>query len=512
MSEGKTPPPGSGTGSSRDEQRVRDRERPGTGPVSAGGLDMRIDAALGEWPLAQRTALDWDDAADRVIARIEQGDRGSSVSRVSDEDLFAPPLAASTEEAQNSAAFGKGGLRTSSPSFSDIGAEGSKMAVQSERRERRSFQELANMARGTTPPPPSVTSGIHRTEAAPSAPATSGEKSEDSGILDLNSMAAADPGASARAQATPLASSGLFEDEPLQARSAAPHSVAPQSQAPASAHAAGAAAAHGHAHAVAHAQPAQAEKKGGAGVVIFGAFAAVAAIAAGAFLLVKMQNAPAPVAAAPQTTATQVAPVAQKPAPAAPATTSDNAVDPTALPLANAPTATATAPTALFPFNPPPNATASASAMATASAPAASAPAPIASQVASAAPAPTSSASLEEQMRQAAGPSTSAAPTPPTPGTADPTPTNVPMKPSQGALSGAISAVMPSARQCLGPDDPISQASIVFQSNGTVQSVSITGYAAGKPAEACIRQALMRAKVAPFAQATFTTYATIRPN
>jgi hypothetical protein len=117
-------------------------------------------------------------------------------------------------------------------------------------------------------------------------------------------------------------------------------------------------------------------------------------------------------------------------------------------------------------------------------------------------------------MRQAAGPSTSgtASAPPAIPGAADQLPSNIPMKPSQGAVSGALGAVLPAARQCLGPDDPVSRATVVFQSNGTVQSVTITGGAAGKPQEACIRNALMKARVAPFAQPTFSGFATIRPN
>jgi hypothetical protein len=86
----------------------------------------------------------------------------------------------------------------------------------------------------------------------------------------------------------------------------------------------------------------------------------------------------------------------------------------------------------------------------------------------------------------------------------------VPQKPSQGAVTGAIGAVLPNARQCLGPDDPVSRASITFTSAGTVQSVSVTGGAAGKPAEGCIKAALGKAKVAPFAEATYTAPITIR--
>ncbi|MEA2746282.1 MAG: hypothetical protein QOI41_425, partial [Myxococcales bacterium] len=63
---------------------------------------------------------------------------------------------------------------------------------------------------------------------------------------------------------------------------------------------------------------------------------------------------------------------------------------------------------------------------------------------------------------------------------------------------------------CLGPDDPVSRASITFTSAGTVQSVNVTGGAVGKPAEACIKGALGKAKVAPFAEATYTANITVR--
>jgi hypothetical protein len=77
-------------------------------------------------------------------------------------------------------------------------------------------------------------------------------------------------------------------------------------------------------------------------------------------------------------------------------------------------------------------------------------------------------------------------------------------------VTGALGAVLPAARACLGPDDPISRAVVVFGSSGVVQSVSVSGGAAGKPAEACIKGALMKAKVAPFAEATYSAPVTIR--
>jgi hypothetical protein len=86
----------------------------------------------------------------------------------------------------------------------------------------------------------------------------------------------------------------------------------------------------------------------------------------------------------------------------------------------------------------------------------------------------------------------------------------VPQKPSQGAVTGAIGAVLPGARACLGPDDPVSRATITFTSAGAVQNVSVSGGAVGKPAEGCIKAALGKAKVAPFAEPTYTANITVR--
>jgi hypothetical protein len=89
---------------------------------------------------------------------------------------------------------------------------------------------------------------------------------------------------------------------------------------------------------------------------------------------------------------------------------------------------------------------------------------------------------------------------------------SVPLRPSLGAINGAIGTAMPAARACLDVDAPVSRASITFNSDGTVGAVAISGWAAGKPAEACIRAALTKARVPPFAQPTYTVPATIRSN
>jgi hypothetical protein len=82
------------------------------------------------------------------------------------------------------------------------------------------------------------------------------------------------------------------------------------------------------------------------------------------------------------------------------------------------------------------------------------------------------------------------------------------LRPSPGAVVGAIGSVLPAARACLGPDAAVRNGSLVFRSEGTVARVDLNG---AKPEDACVRAALARARVEPFADDTFTTRVTVRP-
>jgi hypothetical protein len=261
----------------------------------------------------------------------------------------------------------------------------------------------------------------------------------------------------------------------------------------------------------------------------FASGAAVAAAAAAALVLslrhaespaqiVAVTATPAPVSAAPSSAAAQgsgsagsagsgVAVAAAAAATASGAPPHDDAVDLSHLPKAGpggspahnvAATNAANAPRATPP--------------AVAAAPASpAAPAPESSP----APAGTDGKSLETLMQQAAGVSTASPPPQPAsaPGDSpDYAPGSVPLRPSQGAVNGALGTAMPGARACLDADAPLSHATVTFKSDGSVASVSVTGWAAGKPVESCIRTALMKARVPPFAQPTYTVPATIRSN
>jgi hypothetical protein len=95
---------------------------------------------------------------------------------------------------------------------------------------------------------------------------------------------------------------------------------------------------------------------------------------------------------------------------------------------------------------------------------------------------------------------------------ADSTGGALPAKPSTGAVQAALGAVMSGARHCVAGDDGPSSAVVVFASDGHVQSVAVSGPAAGKSAGSCIEAQLGRARVQPFAASNFSVSATVRPD
>jgi hypothetical protein len=83
-------------------------------------------------------------------------------------------------------------------------------------------------------------------------------------------------------------------------------------------------------------------------------------------------------------------------------------------------------------------------------------------------------------------------------------PGGMPEQPSFGAVQAAIAGVLGAARACVAGQDASSSAVLVFGSDGRVQSVTVSGPAAGTPSEGCIRNALKQARVEPFAKPSFT--------
>nr|QVV57697.1 alginate regulatory protein AlgP [Myxococcales bacterium] len=88
---------------------------------------------------------------------------------------------------------------------------------------------------------------------------------------------------------------------------------------------------------------------------------------------------------------------------------------------------------------------------------------------------------------------------------------SVPEKPSQGSVNSAIGSVMGGAKSCVAGADDVSRAQITFGSNGSVQNVSVTGWAASNGQSGCVKSALKGASVGPFSQPSFTVGVTIRP-
>jgi hypothetical protein len=84
-------------------------------------------------------------------------------------------------------------------------------------------------------------------------------------------------------------------------------------------------------------------------------------------------------------------------------------------------------------------------------------------------------------------------------------------RPSQGALAAALDSVMPRARSCLAGQKAPVPVEIVFGSDGRARAVMVGGAAAARPEANCIRSALGKAHVQPFAKPAWTVRRTVRP-
>jgi hypothetical protein len=137
-------------------------------------------------------------------------------------------------------------------------------------------------------------------------------------------------------------------------------------------------------------------------------------------------------------------------------------------------------------------------------------PAPSAKKAAAPPPAPAASVALAEEAEPSAPAAEESAPGDSRMQPAELRPA-LPERPSAGAVSAAVAAVMNEARLCVAGQTEGSKAALSFGSDGRVSGVSVTGPAAGTPAEACIRAALSKARVTPFAQPSFAASITVRP-
>ncbi len=445
--------------------------------------------ALAEWPDAPKTALDWDDAAEQVSARMAAGAKPRSSLNLSDDDVLRAPLPQT---------------KTEEESARDFSAKREPLARE---RDRNSLKELAKLA--NTP--------------APASASPVDVPQEDSGIVNIPiltglaaSMDREAPRPPPSRPARPVPAPAPSRPKPTLPRELMPVEAEPTKAEPILAiplKKAGK-------------KEARADegRKGGGTWALFGVLA-VAAAAAGVYLGVRggtfkqiASTTPAPTSVASAGTPGAVQAGAPAPSTVTAGANGGNGGTPSiavsSLAIAD------NAPRGASPFSGGPSG-GGGGASGRGAPPLATNPGPppvVADSKAAAAPSSTAakpaSTDLNSLMAQAVGASPAAAPTPAAQNTdsSQPAAGSVPLRPSLGAIQGALGAVVPGARGCLGPDDAVSHATVTFKSDGSVQSVAVTGGAAGTPAAACIRSALMKAHVPPFAQATSSSPVTIRPN
>ena len=466
-----------------------------------------LDQTLAAWPLPESSALERDEAAERVVDMLRREMPASTRNALSDDALLAAPLPPQPGEG------GEGQSLSGMPGkLAGLAASVENKMSKDRGRDRTSFQELAKMA-SLSPPPPAASPSNPTPAPPPVAGVVRGEEANenDSGIVDLKAIASADPSGAHRAADTPLASQGLFDDDvPAPSAKPAVASAVGQALTPAPASTTSSAPSAATASQAPAASPAakKEEKKGGTGLVLlFGGLVAAAAIAAGGFFVFKSMKSSAATAPVAANTAKVDAPKATATATAAATVATNDAPKTDGINLDTLPQGGAVTPGA-------PVAKGGVAPKATA---AGSAPAPAGSVdprlVVNNIPqgGGGSGGDLTNAMQAAAGGGSSTAATANTATGPQYAPGSVPQKPSQGQVAGAIGAVLPDAKHCLNEGDPISRANVVFKSDGTVQSVSVSGFASGKPAEACIKTALGKAKVSPFAEATYSFPVTVRP-
>lgn len=450
-----------------------------------------LDALLGRWPEPSRASTSeaqaWDELADATVARA----RAAAAPDAQLDPLLAAPTLDSEPGEPTTAGVSK---------MSESDDDKPRPSLR-----RPSLKELAERVSKTPPPPSSLPPGSLPPSSLaappppsslsavaskpPSAPPASMPGPASATPASLSALARASqpvittrdsaPPASAAAGISPAAASS----PPPSASTA---SEPPPSAAPAS-------------NVVQLSEAKPAAKAGGSsyraiGVAIFGLGAAAAAAM---FFMGKSPEQPAegPKAAVVET----AAPKAEEPKPAEPEAVAkkDDAAGDGTLDIANLDDAVAKAePVAAEEVLAPP-----------ASAPPGWTPPPK----------PTGTARVEPEgdlasaMKDAVGAET-AKPVEATPAT-EPTPAGaLPDRPPVGSVTSAINGAMGAAKACVAGADDVSRATVTFNSSGSVQSVSVGGWAADKGgAASCIKAAFQSAKVSPFSKPTFTTGATIRP-
>jgi hypothetical protein len=478
--------------------------------------EAQIDEALANWPSTARSPLDWDEAADQVITRIQSPNVTGTERMIADDALFGAPLPQEPGEPE--------------PRGAEKARPAALRSQEDRQRERSNLQSLVKLA--NTPPPP----GVGKTPSAP--PIINNTAGGDSGIVDLKILASLDPFGAARAKTTPLAAVDLYEDDEVvntsdvireeeepshvspwgvgarppsndpppgslndlvpDERSSAPPQSAPRAARP------NRAALLASARAQLHDAPANS----GGGLAAHRSTAlawgmAIVAVAAAVLFFVKTRQKDAPVA---EVVATAEPPAASASASAAPPPAPPTAAQ-TAAAASSAPTTGEKVASAdELPLAPKKQAQTKSGPRPTEDKPKVAVAAKPKEESSSSSSDPNDLRSEIEKRAGSKEPKQEAADS-----TGSQSSSSLPQRPSGGEITGAINAALPNARACLGPDDPVSYATIVFDSSGKVSSVTVSGGAEGKPAEQCIRTAMGHVKVQPFAESSFTARATVRP-
>lgn len=462
-----------------------------------------LDALLKDWPspfLGGEKAVSeqdderrWDERADAIVkAALEKKSAAGDLDAL----LAAPNLPPEAGESgdRKMSADKEPGETTNPPP-----------AAQPGERKRQSLKEIAARAsqsgRPSSPgprpstPPASVTPLPPRPSATATPlprPAEAGK--EDSGVINLNVVAAAaTPQQVAAAEKAQPGQVGLFDDDKTVESAVSPTKPTP-------------------------AKPTNvavvAAKRSNTGPIAGGAIA-ILGIAA-AFAIIARKPPPAAPVADTRPTAVMTAappPVAVTGAPAGQASATPTAV-------AEAPAAGTSEPT---PGEPSKGAEPGRVAVAPGPGSTGAAPAPgkdgandgkVAAKEAPAAPT-GKPGDLQSEMARAVGAKDGEKPAPggPAPEMAarDARSQNIPEQPSQGSVQAAVNGVMGGARACVSGADEPSRAQVTFSSAGTVSSVSVTGWAASNGKSACVQAALKGAKVGPFSKPSFMVGVTIRP-
>lgn len=428
----------------------------------------------------RRSDAEWDDAA--AVTSQEAVRAGAGDPKIIDSVLAAPAL--EPEAGEPSSVVGDSKMSSDRDPPSKAGGSSGPTS------KRPSLKELAERV-SKTPPPPSVAPGRASVPEIPAATMKAGTSSPPTATplpiaapASVRVVEAQAPVSSAPASSAPASSPPPSLPEPAAAQAAAPTSKAPATL-------------------PTGVTPIQAAKKDEGSGKTGGIVIALLGIAAAAAVFFYMKSrhapetAPAPAAKQEETAPATTAKPAEKPPEAAKSAEASNdkpgdgALDINALGDATA------QPSGVALGGPLPTASAAPSAVAAAD-PSKTGPVKV-----------NPDGSLDDAMKKAAGPDDAKQEAAPASEAA--APKNLPDAPPQGSVTAAIGAVKGAAKACVAGADDVSSATVTFGSSGAVQSVSVGGWAAGKPAASCIQSALKGANVGPFSKPTFTVPVTIRP-